>query len=65
MAPKIKIVNWAKSNMFELRLQALVESKLLPSKEEIGWRAPEEEIHPQAEQNEIILFADHMDRGFA
>lgn len=64
MAPKVKMVNWAKSNMSELRLQALVESGLLPPKEEIEWCAPEEEIHPQPGQNEIVLFADHLDRGF-
>lgn len=65
MAPKSsKIVNWAKSNMSELRLQTLVDSGLLPAKEEIDWRAPKEETHPQPAQNKIIIFGDHLDRGF-
>lgn len=38
--------------------------KLLPPQSEIHWRAPEEEIHPQPAQGEIIVFADHLERGF-
>ena len=61
---QIKQANWAKSSMTELQLTELVNSGLLPPKEEIGWRAPEEETRPQPEQNEVIIFADHLNRGF-
>lgn len=50
--------------MTELYLTDLVDQGLLPSKEEIHWRAPEEERSPQSEQNEIIVFAEHVERGF-
>lgn len=40
-----KIVNWGRSNMTELYLADLVDQGLLPPKEEIEWRAPEEERH--------------------
>ena len=64
MAPKPKIVNWAKSSMSELSLQALVDSGLLPAQDTIEWRAPEEEVYPQPEQNEVVIFAEHVSRGF-
>lgn len=59
-----KIVNWGRSNMTELYLADLVDQGLLPPKEEIEWRAPEEERSPQPGQHEVVVFAEHVERGF-
>lgn len=58
-----KTANWAKSSMSKLQLDELVRISLLPPKDEIKWHAPEEETRPQLGQDEIIIFADHLDRG--
>lgn len=50
--------------MTELQLEKLVRASLLPPKDEIEWRAPEEETRPQPDQGEVIIFADHLSRGF-
>lgn len=59
-----KTANWVKSSMSDLQLDELVRIGLLPPKDEIVWRAPEEETRPQPGQDEIIIFSDHLDRGF-
>lgn len=59
MAPKTnKVVNWTKSNMSALVLDDLVTQGLLPAQEEIEWRVPKEETHPQPQESEVIVFAD-------
>ena len=50
-----KIVKWAKSTSTPLKLETLVNSGLLPPQNEIHWRAPKEEIHPQPTEGEIII----------
>lgn len=50
--------------MTELQLTELVSASLLPPQNEIEWCAPEEETRPQPDQGEIIIFADHLKRGF-
>jgi hypothetical protein len=65
MAPKIaKAVNWTKSSMSSLSLNELVNYSLLSAQDHIEWRAPEEETRPALGPNEIIIFVDHLDRGF-
>jgi hypothetical protein len=65
MAPKVsKAANWAKSCMIELMLEDLVNTGLLPPKEQIHWRAAHEETRPTPGQNEIVIFGDQLDRGF-
>jgi hypothetical protein len=59
------ICNWTKSNARESRLQELVEVGYLPEKSIISWRAPDEdENSPQPGPGEVIIFADHVTRGF-
>jgi hypothetical protein len=50
--------------MSELILEDLVITRLLPAKDQINWRAPEEETQPAPGPNEIVIFGDHLDRGF-
>lgn len=64
-APKrATLANWAKSTMSELRFEELVKAGLLPSMAEIRWRALEEETRPQPDKGEVIVFTDHLTRGF-
>lgn len=59
-----KVTNWPKSTMIELQLEEFMRQGLLPPKNEIEWRSPEEETRPQPDQGEVIVFADHLNRGF-
>lgn len=59
-----KAANWTKSCMTKLMLNELVKTGLLPAKDQIEWRVSEEETRPIPNQNEIVIFADHLDRGF-
>lgn len=59
-----KAVNWVKSCMTDLMLDELVKNGSLPAKDQIRWRGPEEETRPVSAQYEIVIFADHLDRGF-
>lgn len=50
--------------MTDLYLNELVDQGLLPSKDSIHWRAPADEPAPQPNQDEVIIFAEHVERGF-
>ena len=64
-APKNTLeANWMRSQMTELRLQEMEKTGMLPSREEIQWRAPGEETRPQPREGEVVVFADHITRGF-
>ena len=57
--------NWSKSNIRESRLEDYVEMGYLPDKSEVSWRVPDEdETSPQPGPGEVIVFADHITRGF-
>ena len=38
---------------------------LLPSKEAIGWRAPQGEAPPKPSEGEVVIFIDHLLSGFS
>lgn len=57
-------VDWAKSTVTQARLQELENQGMLPSQEVIQWRAPGDEIRPQPREGEVVVFADHVTRGF-
>ena len=56
--------NWGPSLVTEKKLKELVEEGLLPSQEEIKWRVPGDESRPAPKKGEVIVFADHVTRGF-
>lgn len=65
MAPKTdKSCNWVKSHVSTLMLTELVGQGFLPAQETISWRAPDEESTPQPKQDEVVVFADHLHKGF-
>ena len=70
MAPKATkapvTCNWVPSIVTNSKLAEFVKSGHLPKKDVMSYRAPdpsEEKPHPQA--REVIIFTDHMSRGFA
>ncbi|XBH57718.1 hypothetical protein VPH35_079269 [Triticum aestivum] len=67
MPPKAPITcNWMKSSVTEETLANFVKSGYLPKKEVMSYRAPDpSEERPQPRDGEVVIFADHMSRGFA
>ena len=67
MPPKAPITcNWMKSNVTDETLANFVKSGYLPKKENMSYRAPDpSEERPQPRDGEVVIFADHMSRGFA
>ncbi|XBI56525.1 hypothetical protein VPH35_038099 [Triticum aestivum] len=66
-APKASITcNWMKSNVTNETLADFVKSGYLPKKDVMSYRAPDpSEERPQPKDWEVVIFADHMSRGFA
>lgn len=56
--------NWAKSTVTTEKLEELAESGVLPPQSEISWRAPEEESRPSPDSGEVVVFLEHVIRGF-
>ena len=71
MAPKAHkapvTCNWVKSNVTESILSDFVKSGHLPkTKEVMSYHAPNpSEEKPQPKKGEVIVFTNHMNRGFA
>jgi hypothetical protein len=72
MAPKAKpsdnrrqiSCNWEGSWVTEETLADLAEAGFLPPKEDGVWRAPGDEIEPRPKPNELVMFVEHVERGF-
>ena len=66
-APKAPITcNWVKSTVTDSILDGFVKSGHLPKKEILSYRAPDpSEEKPQPKDGEVVIFTDHMSRGFA
>ena len=66
-APKSPVTcNWVKSIVTESTLADFVKTGYLPKKEVMSYRAPDPtEEKPQPKEGEVIVFTDHMNRGFS
>ncbi|XBI18611.1 hypothetical protein VPH35_060347 [Triticum aestivum] len=66
-APKAPITcNWVRSNVTDSILADFVKTGYLPKKEVMSYRAPDpSEERPQPKDGEVVIFTDHMNRGFA
>ncbi|XP_073367741.1 uncharacterized protein [Aegilops tauschii subsp. strangulata] len=66
-APKAPITcNWMRSNVTDETLADFVKLGYLPKKDVMSYRAPDpSEERPQPRDGEVVIFADHMSRGFA
>ena len=56
--------NWGKSKVTHLKLSELEATQLLPTQEEIHRRGASDEIRPQPDSGEVIVFTEHVTRGF-
>jgi hypothetical protein len=65
MAKTDKAYSWVRSHVSTLMLNDLVEQGLLPAQGTISWRVLDEESSPQPEQGEVVIFVDHLQRGFS
>ena len=59
---KEMVVNWCKSEVTHERLTEMERTGLLPGN--IAWRAPGTETRPTPGPGEVIVFVDHIIRGF-
>ena len=50
--------------MTEEALADLAEAGFLPPKGDSVWRAPGDEIEPRPQPNELVMFVEHVERGF-
>ena len=65
MAKTYTSYNWVKSRITEADLNSHVVTGGLAKKEYIHWRAPGDEVPPQPKDGELIVFTDHLGRGFS
>mgnify|MGYP005841990963 CR=1 FL=1 len=62
---KTTICNWVPSQVSQLMLQDYVAQGFLPAQEEIGWRAAQGDDVPRPGEGEVVVFIDHLMRGFS
>ena len=65
MAKQYKACNWAVSRVTETQLQNAVMTGALAPKSEIHWRVPAPECPPKPQAGEVIVFFQHLGRGFS
>ena len=64
MAKQVYECNWVPSRVTEAQLDDLVLIGALGSKDTIHWRAPGKECPPTPQEGEVVVFVDHLARGF-
>ena len=64
MAKQFYSCNWAPSQVTEEQLNGMVKIGTSPKKNEIRWRVPGLENPPTPKQGEVVVFVDHIGRGF-
>ena len=57
--------DWARSGVTEESLKEFVTMGVLPAQDVIHWRVPGNETTPKPEDGEVIVFTDHLLRGFS
>ena len=66
MTKTVTSCNWVPSIVTEQMLTEYVENGIMAAKEIIHWRVPEPgELIPRPKDNEVIVFTDHINRGFS
>ena len=65
MAKQVYECNWAPSRVTEEQLDNLVKTGALAKKDVIHWRVPGPENPPTPKDGEVVVFADHLERGFS
>lgn len=57
--------NWVASRVTEEDLNNFVQTGVLAKKDDIHWRVPVTENPPEPKEGEVIVFTNHMIRGFS
>ena len=65
MAKQVYEYNWVPSWVTEEQLNNLAKTGALAKKDVIHWRVPGPENPPTPKDGEIVVFADHLSRGFS
>ena len=65
MAKQFYACNWVPSRVTEEQLEGCVATGALVKKEVIQWRVPGPENPPEPKDGEVIVFVDHLGRGFS
>ena len=65
MAKSFYSCNWVQSQITEEDLNGCVATSALAKKEVIHWRVPGLENPPEPKDGEVIVFVDHLSRGFS
>ena len=64
MAKQFCSCNWVPSRVTEAQLAGCVATGALANKDTIHWRVPGLEFPPEPQDGEVIVFVDHLSRGF-
>ena len=65
MAKQVYECNWAPPRVTEDQLNNCVATGALAKKDGIHWRVPGPENPPTPKDGEVVVFADHLSRGFS
>ena len=65
MGKTVTSCNWVVSRVTKEELNEYVQKGVLAKKDIIHWRVPGTETPPEPKEGELIVFTDHMDRGFS
>ena len=65
MAKQVYECNWVPSRVTEEQLDRCVATGALAKKEVIHLRAPGPENPPERKDREVVVFIDHLGRGFS
>ena len=65
MAKQFYACNWVPSRVTKEQLTGYVLTGALASQETNHWRVPGQENPPELQNGEVIVFTDHLNRGFS
>ena len=65
MGKTVTACNWVISRVSGIDLNEYVQTGVLAKKDVIHWRVPGTETPPEPKDGEVIVFTDHMLRGFS
>ena len=65
MAKQVYECNWVPSRVTEDQLNKCVTIGALAKKDVIHWRAPGPENPPAPKDGDVVVFVDHLGRGFS
>ena len=65
MTKQFSACNWVPSRITETQLNGYVLTGALAKKSVLHWRVPGPECPPEPQDGEVIVFMQHLDRGFS